>query len=385
MNEGGFPSYLLILDGKNWERWYASMRLLLESQEVFEIVQDGYEQLGVNSTERQQTTFKDCKKRDCKALFHIQQSVESNKFERISKASTSNEASEILFKYYTCGGKSKKVKLQMLRRQYELLQMEEDEVVEDCFNRVQTQVSKKTSQRDVNHKNGKGKIKWYKKYDSDKETIDSNEEARSSRNHNISENISKNSNVRKKFNKKGIQCYNHKKWGHFVDECRSKNVQREDGEALMIVEDSDSDDVLLMSTTNGEHNNKVIAEGVGNMLIRRRYGNQYFICDVLYVPRMKNNMLSLTQLLEKGYSIKMKHGQIKMFDSAKRLVLKAPLSKNRTFKTTLQTRSSRMMEVKGLDKTLNIREGDVGTQAVQSPTACRTTNQRKAVYRVARA
>nr|XP_004514969.1 uncharacterized protein LOC101507379 [Cicer arietinum] len=82
-------------------------------------------------------------------------------------------------------------------------------------------------------------------------------------------------------------------------------------------------------------NSNVTAEGVGNVLIQRRDGNQYFICDVLYVPIMKNNMLSLGQLLEKGYSMKMKHGEIKMFDSANRFVLKAPLSRNRTFKTPL--------------------------------------------------
>ncbi|XP_004506445.1 uncharacterized protein [Cicer arietinum] len=111
----------------------------------------------------------------------------------------------------------------------------------------------------------------------------------------------------------------------------------------MAAEDSDSDYVLLMATTNEEHsssqfwfldtgcsnhmirhkewfvslderikreikfadNSKVTAEGVGNVMIRRREGNQSFICDVLYVPRlMKNNLVSLGQLLEKGYSIR---------------------------------------------------------------------------------
>ncbi|XP_073224767.1 uncharacterized protein [Cicer arietinum] len=141
MNGGGFPLNLPILDGKNWERWFVSIRSLLGAQELFEIVKDGYEQLGANPTERQQTTFKDCKKRECKTLFYIQQSVDSNNFERISKASTSKEAWEILVKYYTGGENAKKVKLQMLRRQYELMQMEEDEVVVDYFNRVQVVVN----------------------------------------------------------------------------------------------------------------------------------------------------------------------------------------------------------------------------------------------------
>ncbi|XP_012571430.1 uncharacterized protein [Cicer arietinum] len=124
---------------------------------------------------------------------------------------------------------------------------------------------------------------------------------------------------------------------------RSKNVQREDDEAQMTAEDSDSDKVLLMATTKSDDdclkqwyldigcsnhmtdhkdwfvsidkkvkreirfsdNSSVTVEGVGKVLIQMRDGTQSFICDVLYVPNMKNNLLSLGQLLEKGYSMKM--------------------------------------------------------------------------------
>ncbi|XP_004498520.1 uncharacterized protein [Cicer arietinum] len=114
----------------------------------------------------------------------------------------------------------------------------------------------------------------------------------------------------------------------------------------MTVEDSDSDEVLLMATTKSNddcpeqwyldtccsnhmtdhkdwfvsidekvkreirfaNNSSVNAEGVGKVLIQRRDGKQSFICGALYVSNMKNNMLSLEQLLEKGYSMKMEHG-----------------------------------------------------------------------------
>lgn len=42
-------------------------------------------------------------------------------------------------------------------------------------------------------------------------------------------------------------------------------------------------------------------QGAGKVLIKRKDGNQSFISDVLFVPCMKNNLLSLGQLLEKGY------------------------------------------------------------------------------------
>lgn len=47
---------------------------------------------------------------------------------------------------------------------------------------------------------------------------------------------------------------------------------------------------------------------------------------------MKNNLLSLGQLLEKGYRITMEDNLLRLSDQKGQLILKAPLSKNRTFK-----------------------------------------------------
>ena len=79
-------------------------------------------------------------------------------------------------------------------------------------------------------------------------------------------------------------------------------------------------------------NNSVTAKCIGKVMIQRKDGQHSFVNDVLYVPNMKNNLLSLGQLLEKDYSMQMKDGQMKIFDSNRRLILKAPLSRNRTFK-----------------------------------------------------
>ena len=57
-----------------------------------------------------------------------------------------------------------------------------------------------------------------------------------------------------KFNKKVIQCYKCKKWGHSSDECTNKRVPRNTNEA-QLAQDEDSDKVLLMATTNLEEDN----------------------------------------------------------------------------------------------------------------------------------
>jgi len=52
-------------------------------------------------------------------------------------------------------------------------------------------------------------------------------------------------------------------------------------------------------------NSSITAEGIGKVMIQRKDEQHSFINDVLYVPNMKNNLLSLGQLLEKSYSMQM--------------------------------------------------------------------------------
>jgi len=80
MNTNGFGSNILVLDGKNWERWSALMRSLFGAQDMSDLVQNGYEDLVANATEVQKAAFKENKKKDCKALFYIQQNVDNQHF-----------------------------------------------------------------------------------------------------------------------------------------------------------------------------------------------------------------------------------------------------------------------------------------------------------------
>lgn len=76
----------------------------------------------------------------------------------------------------------------------------------------------------------------------------------------------------------------------------------------------------------------VIAEGIGKVAIRREDRTNVIVSDVLYVPQMKSNLLSLGHLLEKGYSMNMKGNYMEVFDSKEKVVLKVSMSRNRTFK-----------------------------------------------------
>jgi hypothetical protein len=178
---------------------------------------------------------------------------------------------------------------------------------------------------------------------------------------------------KKKFDKRNVQCYNCQKFGHFADECRAKDDSN-NTEAKLARGNDDDDSVMLLVTTRDESDNKdkwyldtgcsthmtgrkdwfvnltstknnnvrfaddstVAVKGVGDVSIKRKDGKLSLISNVLYIPGMKCNLLSIGQLLEKDYKIVMEKKLLNVFDTKGNLLLKAPMSKNRTFKVELK-------------------------------------------------
>ncbi|XP_019414295.1 PREDICTED: uncharacterized protein LOC109326065 [Lupinus angustifolius] len=137
-NNNGFTMTLPTLVGKNYERWSVQMKVLFGYQEVLDIVQNRYQPLGEDDTEIQISNFRESKKRDCKALFLIHQCVDEANFKKISSAKTAKEAWENFERSYAGVEKVKKVKLQTLRREYELVQMKESDSISDYFTKIRS-------------------------------------------------------------------------------------------------------------------------------------------------------------------------------------------------------------------------------------------------------
>lgn len=112
------------------------MKVIFAYQEVQEVVDEGYPSLVEGATEAQRAVHRENKKKDNKALFFIHQCIDNAHFEKIASAKTSHEAWKILEKCNEGADQLKKVRLQTLRRQYELMQMNVTEKVAEFFNRV---------------------------------------------------------------------------------------------------------------------------------------------------------------------------------------------------------------------------------------------------------
>ncbi|KAH7519115.1 hypothetical protein JRO89_XSUnG0132800 [Xanthoceras sorbifolium] len=106
------------------------MKTLFISQDLWDLIEDEYEELESTTvlaswSDAKKKEFKENKKKDAKALFFIQQGVSKTIFPRISFASKSKEAWEILKVEFQGSEKVISIKLQTLWKEFDNLLMKE--------------------------------------------------------------------------------------------------------------------------------------------------------------------------------------------------------------------------------------------------------------------
>lgn len=133
-----------VFDGDKYEFWSIKMKTLFKSQELWEFIEDGYDE-----KERDEQKLKENKKRDAKALFFLQQSVSDSLFSRIASATTSKEAWQTLETEFQGSAKVIEVKLQSLRSDFETLRMDTNENVQDYLSRASSIVNRMRSYGEI--------------------------------------------------------------------------------------------------------------------------------------------------------------------------------------------------------------------------------------------
>ncbi|KAL5809730.1 hypothetical protein ACOSQ3_030421 [Xanthoceras sorbifolium] len=175
-------------------------------------------------------------------------------------------------------------------------------------------------------------------------------------------------NSNSRYDKSQVQYYNCQKFGHYASECRSPSskvdersnyteVKTEEKETVLLAcrdNDGDQKNAWYLDTGASNHmcerrsmfvelnesvagnvsfgdDSKISVKGKGNILIRTKNGSHQLISNVYYVPNMTCNILSMGQLLEKGYDIHMKDCSLFIRDGKGNLIVKVKMSKNRLF------------------------------------------------------
>ncbi|XP_050919532.1 uncharacterized protein LOC127137085 [Lathyrus oleraceus] len=299
---------LLILNGKNWNRWSKQMKSLLDFHEILEVVTNNIHKLAENATDTQSVANEEAKKKDCNAAYCILSAVDSENFDKISQDELAKETWNILVKYYEGGEKVKVVKLKNLQRQYELMRMRVDENIACYVSKVHNLVHlMKDCGETLTEKMIVENVMWI---------LNPRKEE-------------KETHIRKTKRKKGVEFYNCEKWGHLAkndwyNKYKGATKSKEEGANLARQDSDDYEDMVVMAAFADDHidskiwfldtscSNQMIglkvlladfdssmksrvkltnnislqAKGIGNIVIHRSNGGKAMI-KVIYVPGMK--------------------------------------------------------------------------------------------------
>lgn len=80
-------------------------------------------------------------------------------------------------------------------------------------------------------------------------------------------------------------------------------------------------------------------------MIMRKDGKMSVISNVLYIPDMKSNFLGIRQLVKKNYKVSIEDNLMRVLYLGGRLIWKAPMSQNRTFRVELNVRSTSVLQL----------------------------------------
>ncbi|WOG95118.1 hypothetical protein DCAR_0314420 [Daucus carota subsp. sativus] len=199
--------------------------------------------------------------------------------------------------------------------------------------------------------------------------------------------------------KSQYQCYNCNKYGHFSYECRAPKVEershfaeaKEDkdvGSAMFLTYKGDEggkkntwyldsgasnhmtghkelfteiDDTISGEVTFGD-SSKIPVKGKGTVTIMTKKGEKKYINDVYYIPALKNNIISLGQLVEKGYNIQMQDNSLIIKNKAQELIANVEMSNNRLFTLDMQTKVQKCLKsvIKNDSWLWHLRYGHLG-------------------------
>ena len=158
-----------------------------------------------------------------------------------------------------------------------------------------------------------------------------------------------------------MECYNCHKLGHFQWECpcneTGANFAETQEEMLLMacvdVNKDNKEDMWYLDSGCSNHmygkkeyfsnlnenfrdsvklgnNSSMAVMGKGNIRLQVN-GTTQIITEVIYVPELKSNLLSIRQLQEKGNTILFQYGRCRVFHHKRGLIMDTKMSANRMF------------------------------------------------------
>ena len=92
------------------------------------------------------------------------------------------------------------------------------------------------------------------------------------------------------------------------------------------------------------------AKGTRNVRVILNNGKSVLIMNVWYVSGMKSHLMSVGQLIEKGFSVTMKGNLLKLYDCNQNLIIESEQGRDRTLKVNVKTIDSECLSTRSVVK-----------------------------------
>uniref|UniRef100_A0A2N9FP23 Integrase catalytic domain-containing protein n=1 Tax=Fagus sylvatica TaxID=28930 RepID=A0A2N9FP23_FAGSY len=354
----------------HYDHWSMLMENFLRSKEYWSLVETGIPAAaeGVELTEAQQKSIADQKLKDLKVKNYLFQAIDRTIMETILNRDTAKHIWDSMKQKYQGSTRVKRAQLQALRKEFEVLQMKEGESVDAYFARTLIIANKMK----IHGENMQQVVIIEKILRSMTSRFDyvvcSVEESNNLDILTIDELQSSLLVHEQRMNGHGgdeqaLKVTYNDRIGHFQYECpkwekEANYAELEEKEEMLLMsyvelnqsrrEDvwfldsgcsihmcankewfSDLDEEFWQSVKLG-NNSKMAVLGKGNIRLQIA-GVTQVITDVFYIPELKNNLLSVGQLQERGVALLIQHGVCRVYHPKKGLIMQTAMSANRMF------------------------------------------------------
>ncbi|KAG6512700.1 hypothetical protein ZIOFF_030829 [Zingiber officinale] len=138
-------------NGEDYNYWSSRFEVWLKAFDLWNIVDKGFIELEDEDTlsDAETKVLVDNRKKDTHALNQINLAIDKGVYEKIRKATTSKQAWEILQKAYKGDEQVKNIQLQILRSEFEKLEMKDNDSVAEYFTKVGSIVNQMASNNEV--------------------------------------------------------------------------------------------------------------------------------------------------------------------------------------------------------------------------------------------
>ncbi|XP_047150353.1 uncharacterized protein LOC124822400 [Vigna umbellata] len=347
-------------ENTNYDYWSLEMKILLGSQDVWDIVEDGYNE---PANDEHQT---------------VNQIVDESGFEKIANAKSTKESWEILKVAYKGDTRVMQVRVQALRREYEHMEMDENEGVAEFITRVQKmaiQLEMNGGEVPPNRVAEKILRNLRDDFESVMVTIEQTKDFQLSLAEVLAvdgEEAEDEVDVAEVILRMMMKSKPVSRIGMTEDKGKAeeigqelnvlsvanKNKEEEDEEEMKADEISTNSVWYLDTGTNNhmcgnenffdkltkvevkfmsfEDDSKVTVKGHGTIRHMHKNGRVGEIRNVYYISELKNNILSMGQIIEKGNSVFMKDQVLYLKDKHGRLITQVKAKKKRLYELELK-------------------------------------------------